>query len=712
MERRDFMHSGQREPVRAPDGSAAAPAVSMDQLCINTMRTLAMDAVQKAKSGHPGTPMSLSPAAYVLWNDLLRYNPEDPNWPNRDRFVLSVGHASMLLYSLIYLAGVKSVNEGEDRSKPSLTIDDLKQFRQLSSKTPGHPEYRFTSGVETTTGPLGQGCGNSVGMAMAQRWLAERYNKPGYPIFDYHVWTFSGDGDQMEGVSSEAASIAGHLRLSNLTWLYDSNQISIEGSTKLAFIEDTHKRFEGYGWNVVEVTDANDLELLKERFQEARAQDGIAGGKPTLIVVHSQIAYGAPKKAGTAAAHGEPLGDEEIVGTKKFYGWPEDKTFYVPDGVMEHFQQGIGARGQALNAGWLEMIGRYKAEYPELAAELEMINQHELPDGWDKEIPSYEADKKGIASRESSGKILNAIAPHVPWLIGGAADLSPSTKTNLTFQGAGSYEAGNYGGRNLHFGVREHAMGSITNGIALSGIRPYCSGFLIFSDYMKAPIRLSSIMELPVVYIFTHDSIGVGEDGPTHQPIEQLAQLRATPGIITIRPGDSNEVAEAWRVIMPLKEQPVALILSRQALPTLDRTKYAPASGLAKGAYVVGDCDGTPDVILMATGSELAMAVDAYETLIAEGVKARVVSMPSFDLFEEQSDEYKESVLPLSVTGRVAIEQAAAFGWDRYTGLKGTIIAMHTFGASAPLSDLLKKFGFTPEKVLEAARKQAAGAKL
>ena len=712
MERRDFMHSGQREPVRAPDGSAAAPAVSMDQLCINTMRTLAMDAVQKAKSGHPGTPMSLSPAAYVLWNDLLRYNPEDPNWPNRDRFVLSVGHASMLLYSLIYLAGVKSVNEGEDRSKPSLTIDDLKQFRQLSSKTPGHPEYRFTSGVETTTGPLGQGCGNSVGMAMAQRWLAERYNKPGYPIFDYHVWTFSGDGDQMEGVSSEAASIAGHLRLSNLTWLYDSNQISIEGSTKLAFIEDTHKRFEGYGWNVVEVTDANDLELLKERFQEARAQDGIAGGKPTLIVVHSQIAYGAPKKAGTAAAHGEPLGDEEIVGTKKFYGWPEDKTFYVPDGVMEHFQQGIGARGQALNAGWLEMIGRYKAEYPELAAELEMINQHELPDGWDKEIPSYEADKKGIASRESSGKILNAIAPHVPWMIGGAADLSPSTKTNLTFQGAGSYEAGNYGGRNLHFGVREHAMGSITNGIALSGIRPYCSGFLIFSDYMKAPIRLSSIMELPVVYIFTHDSIGVGEDGPTHQPIEQLAQLRATPGIITIRPGDSNEVAEAWRVIMPLKEQPVALILSRQALPTLDRTKYAPASGLAKGAYVVGDCDGTPDVILMATGSELAMAVDAYETLIAEGVKARVVSMPSFDLFEEQSDEYKESVLPLSVTGRVAIEQAAAFGWDRYTGLKGTIIAMHTFGASAPLSDLLKKFGFTPEKVLEAARKQAAGAKL
>ena len=707
------MHPAHRDVApsrvaRAPDG-AGSPSASIDQLCINTMRTLAMDAVQKAKSGHPGTPMALSPAAYVLWNQLLRYNPDDPNWPNRDRFVLSVGHASMLLYSLIFLAGVKAVNEGEDRSQPSLGLDDLKQFRQLSSKTPGHPEYRFTSGVETTTGPLGQGCGNSVGMAMAQRWLAERYNKPGFPIFDYHIWTFSGDGDQMEGISSEAASIAGHLKLSNLTWLYDSNQISIEGSTKLAFIEDTHRRFEGYGWNVVEVADANDLELLRERFQEARAQDGIAGGKPTLVVVHSQIAYGAPKKAGTAAAHGEPLGDEEIVGTKKFYGWPEDKSFYVPDGVMQHFQAGLGDRGRGLNAAWLELLGRYKAEYPELAAELEMMNQHELPEGWDREIPTFEADKKGVASRESSGKVLNAIALHVPWLIGGAADLSPSTKSNLTFQGAGSFEAGSYGGRNLHFGVREHAMGSISNGIALSGIRPYCSGFLIFSDYMKAPIRLAAIMELPVVYIFTHDSIGVGEDGPTHQPIEQLAQLRATPGLMTIRPGDANEVAEAWRLILPLKEQPAVLSLSRQPLPTLDRTKYAPASGLAKGAYVLGDCDGTPDVILMATGSELALVVGAYETLTAEGVKARVVSMPSFELFEEQTDEYKESVLPRAVRARVAVEQATSFGWDRYVGLDGTIIAMHTFGASAPMSDLMTKFGFTPEKVLEAARKQARG---
>ena len=704
------MGSGERDPARAPDGSSGGPA-AIDQLCINTMRTLAMDAVQKAKSGHPGTPMSLSPAAYVLWNQLLRYNPADPNWPNRDRFVLSVGHASMLLYSLIFLAGVKSVNEGEDRSKPSLTIDDLKQFRQLSSKTPGHPEYRFTSGVETTTGPLGQGCGNSVGMAMAQRWLAERYNKPGFPIFDYHVWTFSGDGDQMEGVSSEAASIAGHLKLSNLTWLYDSNQISIEGSTDLAFIENTHRRFEGYGWNVLEVHDANDLGLLRAQFEAARAQDGAEGGRPTLIVVHSKIAWGAPKKQGTAAAHGEPLGDEEIAGTKRFYGWPEDKTFYVPDEVPKHFQAGIGARGETLNAEWLEMIGRYKTEYPELAAELEMINQHQLPEGWDKEIPSFDADKKGVASRESSGKILNAIAPHVPWMIGGAADLSPSTKTNLTFQGAGSFEAGHYGGRNLHFGVREHAMGSICNGIALSGIRPYCSGFLIFSDYMKAPIRLSAIMELPVVYIFTHDSIGVGEDGPTHQPIEQLAQLRATPGIMTIRPGDANEVAEAWRVIVPLREKPAALILSRQALPTLDRTRYAPASGLARGAYVLGDCEGTPAVILMATGSELSLAVAAYEALTAEGIKARVVSMPSFDLFEEQDAAYRESVLPVAVTGRVAIEQASSFGWDRYVGFKGAIIAMHTFGASAPLADLQTKFGFTPEKVLQTAREQARGAK-
>ncbi len=697
------MRSIQGDFTRAPDGGNAGGA-SIEDLCVNTMRTLAIDAVQKAKSGHPGTPMSLSPAAYVLWNDLLRYDPKQPSWPNRDRFVLSVGHASMLLYSLIHLSGIVE-KPGSD--KPSLTLEDLTQFRQMNSRTPGHPEYRFTSGVETTTGPLGQGCGNSVGMAMAQRWLAERYNKPGFSLFDYHVWVFSGDGDNMEGVASEAASLAGHLKLSNLTWLYDSNQISIEGSTDLAFTEDTHKRFEAYGWNVLEVKNAEDRASLKQRFEEARGQDGADGGKPTLIVVHSQIAFGAPTKAGTAAAHGEPLGDEEIKGVKRFFGFPEDKQFYVPDGVLGHFQDGLGKRGAALSAEWFEMLERYRKEYPELAAELDMIGHHALPAGWDKDIPSYPADAKGIASRESSGKVENAIALNVPWMIGGAADLAPSTKTNLTFQGAGSFNPGTYGGRNLHFGVREHAMGSICNGIALSGVRPYCSGFLIFSDYMKPPIRLSAIMELPVIYIFTHDSIGVGEDGPTHQPIEQLAQLRATPGIMTIRPGDANEVAEAWRVIMPLTEQPAALILSRQALPTLDRSKYAPASGLAKGAYVLASCEGTPDVILMGTGSELHLVVGAYETLTAEGIKARVVSMPSFDLFEQQDEAYRESVLPAAVRGRVAVEQASSFGWDRYVGLTGTIIAMHSYGASAPLSALLTKFGFTPEKVLTAARAQA-----
>ncbi len=688
--------------VAAPD-SGGNPTGGIDQLCINTIRTLSMDAVQKAKSGHPGTPMGLAPVAYTLWQNVLRYDPAEPRWPGRDRFVLSVGHASMLLYSLIYLAGVREVNEGGEEGAPSLSIADLQQFRQMSSKTPGHPEYRFTSGVETTTGPLGQGCGNSVGMAIAERWMAQRYNKPGFALFDYHVYVLCGDGDMMEGVSSEAASVAGHLGLSNLTWIYDSNQISIEGSTELAFIENTHKRFEAYGWAVSEVPDANDTALIEQRLEEARA----VTDRPSMIVVHSQIGYGAPHKAGTKEAHGEPLGDDEIRGAKRAYGFPEDKQFYVPDGVMQNFAAGIGQRGARLSAEWYALFDRYRAEYPELAAELDMINQHTLPDGWDKEIPTFEPSEKGVASRESSGKVLNAIAPNLPWLIGGAADLSPSTKTNLTFQGAGSFERDSYGGRNLHFGVREHAMGSISNGIALSGIRPYCSGFLIFMDYMKPPIRLSAIMELPVLYIFTHDSIGVGEDGPTHQPIEQLAQLRATPGLLTIRPGDANEVAEAWRLVLPLKEQPAALILSRQPMPTLDRSKYAPASGLAKGAYVLADSDGTPDVILMATGTEVGMAVSAYETLKAEGVKARVVSMPCWELFEQQSQEYRDAVLPPSVTGRVVIEQAAALGWDRYAGATGSMIVMRTFGASAPLGALLEKFGFTPEKVLDAARKQA-----
>ncbi len=688
--------------VAAPDGGGS-PTGGIDQLCINTIRTLSMDAVQKAKSGHPGTPMGLAPVAYTLWQNLLRYDPAEPRWPDRDRFVLSVGHASMLLYSLIYLTGIREVNEGGEKGAPSLSIADLQQFRQMSSKTPGHPEYRFTSGVETTTGPLGQGCGNSVGMAIAERWMADRYNKPGFTLFDYHVYVLCGDGDMMEGVSSEAASVAGHLGLSNLTWIYDSNQISIEGSTELAFIENTHKRFEAYGWAVSEVPDANDTALIQQRLEEARA----VTDRPSMIVVHSQIGYGAPHKAGTKEAHGEPLGEDEIRGAKRAYGFPEDKQFYVPDGVMQNFAAGIGQRGARLSAEWYALFDRYRAEYPELAAELDMINEHTLPEGWDKEIPTFEPSEKGVASRESSGKVLNAIAPNLPWLIGGAADLSPSTKTNLTFQGAGSFERGSYGGRNLHFGVREHAMGSISNGIALSGLRPYCSGFLIFMDYMKPPIRLSAIMEVPVLYIFTHDSIGVGEDGPTHQPIEQLAQLRATPGLLTIRPGDANEVAEAWRLVLPLKEVPAALILSRQPMPTLDRSKYAPASGLAKGAYVLADSDGTPDVILMATGTEVGMAVSAYEKLTAEGIRARVVSMPCWELFEQQSQEYRDAVLPPSVTGRVVIEQAAALGWDRYAGATGSMIVMRTFGASAPLGALQEKFGFTPEKVLDAARKQA-----
>jgi transketolase len=701
-------HLARTSFLSAPDGGAGAGS-GIDQLCINTIRTLAMDAVQKAKSGHPGTPMGLAPVAYTLWQNILRYDPAEPRWPGRDRFVLSVGHASMLLYSLIFLAGVKEIRDEDhegntvQKGSPALTLDDLKQFRQMSSKTPGHPEYRFTSGVETTTGPLGQGCGNSVGMAMAERWMAERYNKPGFTLFDYHVYVLAGDGDMMEGVSSEAASIAGHLKLSNLTWIYDSNQISIEGSTALAFIEDTHKRFEAYGWSVSEVPDANDTALVQQRLEEARA----VTDRPSMIVVHSQIGYGAPKKAGTKEAHGEPLGDEEIKGAKRAYGFPEDKQFYVPDGVPGHFAAGIGKRGATQSRAWYELFDLYRIEYPELAAELDMINEHRLPEGWDKEIPVFEASEKGVASRESSGKVLNAIAPNLPWLIGGAADLSPSTKTNLTFQGAGSFEASSYGGRNLHFGVREHVMGSICNGIALAGIRPYCSGFLIFMDYMKPPIRLAAIMELPVLYIFTHDSIGVGEDGPTHQPIEQLAQLRATPGLLTIRPGDANEVAEAWKVVLPLKEQPAALILSRQPLPTLDRRKYAPASGLAKGAYVLATCDSTPDVILMATGTEVGMAVAAYETLKSEGIKARVVSMPCWELFEQQTQAYRDSVLPPSVTGRVVIEQAAALGWDRYAGASGKMIVMRTFGASAPLSALMQKFGFTPELILEAAREQA-----
>jgi transketolase len=685
--------------------SAASPAnTDIDILCIDTIRTLAMDAVQKANSGHPGTPMAMAPVAYTLWQHFLNTDPADPSWPNRDRFVLSVGHASMLLYALIHLAGLRAVNEHEDTEGPALTIDDLKNFRQIGSKTPGHPEYRMTSGVETTTGPLGQGCGNSVGLAMAQKFMANRYNKPGFDLFDYHVFVLAGDGDMMEGVSAEAASTAGHLRLGNLTWIYDSNHITIEGDTNLAFDEDVAARFAAYGWDVQHVADANDIGAIEAALAHAKS----VTDRPSFIVVHSVIGFGAPKKAGTRHAHGEPLGEEEVRGAKRAYGWPEDAQFLVPDGVYDHFKAGVGKRGAERRSAWLELLGRYTREFPDLAAELDMMNQHTLPEGWDRDIPSFPADAKGLATRDSSQKVLNAIAQRVPWMIGGAADLAPSTKSNLTFEGAASFEADNYGGRNLHFGIREHAMGSICNGLALSALRSYGSGFLIFSDYMKAPIRLSAIMELPVVYIFTHDSIGVGEDGPTHQPIEQLVSLRAIPGMVVIRPGDANEVAEAWRHVMTLKEQPACLILSRQPMPTLDRTVYAAATGTAKGAYVLADAEGgEPEVILMATGSEVGLVVGAYETLKAEGIRARVVSFPSWDLFEAQPKEYRNSVLPPQITARVAVEQAATIGWDRYVGASGVVIGMHTFGASAPMAALMKKFGFTPDAVADAARRQA-----
>jgi transketolase len=676
---------------------------SIDQLGINSLRILAMDAVQKAKSGHPGTPMGMAPVGYTLWQHALNYDPADPHWPNRDRFVLSVGHASMLLYGLLHLANVASDAEHRDKGPFAVTLDDIKQFRQLGSVTPGHPEYRMTAGVETTTGPLAQGVSNSVGMAIAQRYMAQRYNKPGFALFDYHIYALNGDGCMMEGVSSEAASTAAHLKLSNLTWIYDSNHITIEGSTDLAFDEDVGARFQAYGWHVQHVADANDTAAVAKALDAAKAETT----RPSMIIVHSIIGYGAPKKAGTREAHGEPLGDEELKGAKKFFGWPEDSQFLVADGVHERFAEVMGARGAKAHAAWNDLFARYREEYPELAHEIEMIGEHSLPEGWDADIPVFPADAKGIASRDSSQKVLNAIAKRVPWMIGGAADLAPSTKSNLTFEGAGSFEADNYGGRNLHFGIREHAMGSICNGIALSGLRAYGSGFLIFSDYMKAPIRLSAIMELPVIYIFTHDSIGVGEDGPTHQPVEQLIALRAIPGMMVLRPGDANEVAEAWRVVMKLTHQPACLVMSRQALPTIDRTKYASAAGVAKGAYVLADSQGKPDVILMGTGSEVSLCVAAYEKLTAEGIKARVVSMPSWELFEDQDEAYRNAVLPNDVTGRVGVEMGGTFGWDRYTGFGGAIIGMHSFGASAPIAALQAKFGFTVDAVLEAARKQA-----
>jgi transketolase len=678
----------------------------IDRKAIDTIRTLSMDAVQAANSGHPGTPMAMAPVVYTLWQRFLRFDPEDPIWPNRDRFVLSIGHASMLLYSVLHLAGVKAVNSKYERlGELSVSLDDIKRFRQLDSKCAGHPEYRWTSGVETTTGPLGQGVATSVGMAMAARWQAAYFNRPGFEIFDYNVYALCGDGCMMEGVQSEAASLAAHLRLSNLCWIYDSNRITIEGATTLAFTEDVPARFRGYGWNVLHVSDANDTEALARAFESFRATND----RPTLIVVDSHIGYGAPHKQDTSAAHGEPLGEEEIKLAKRRYGWPEDAKFLVPPGVREHFRDGVGKRGKALRNEWFARFQEYKKAHPALADHLERMQRRELPVGWDRDLPSFPADPKGVAGRDSNAKVLNVVAKNVPWLLGGSADLSPSTKTHLTFDGAGDFQAGAPSGRNLHFGIREHAMASILNGLALSKVRPYGSGFLIFSDYARGAIRLAAIMEIPVIHIFTHDSIGVGEDGPTHQPIEQLPGLRSIPGLMTIRPADANEVAEAWRVILELQHEPVALILSRQACPTLDRTRYAAASGVKQGAYVLADAkSGRPDVILMATGSEVGLCVAAYEKLAAEGIAARVVSMPCWELFERQSKQVRDSVLPPEVTARVSVEQASVFGWERYVGLTGASIGMRNFGASAPLKELQKKFGFTLENVIDAARQQLA----
>ncbi|MGN6377624.1 MAG: transketolase [Gaiellales bacterium] len=679
-----------------------------DLLVINTIRTLAMDAVQAANSGHPGTPMALAPVVYCLWQDFLRFDPEDPIWPNRDRFVLSNGHASMLLYSMLYLTGVKAVNSQYERQgELAVTLEDIKRFRQLDSKCPGHPEYRLTSGVETTTGPLGQGVATSVGMAIAGEWQAAHFNRPDFDLFDYNVYALCGDGDMMEGISSEAASLAGHLRLSNLCWIYDNNRISIEGSTRLAFSDDTATRFIGYGWNVTRVGDANDLDMLRRAlgvFRDTR-------DRPTLIIVDSHIGYGAPNKQDTGAAHGEPLGEDEIRLAKRFYGWPEDAKFLVPDGARERLAEGCGRRGRELHGAWLARFESYRTRFPDLADAIDRMQYRRLPDGWDADLPTFAPDPKGIAGRDASGKVLNAIATHVPWLIGGAGDLAPSTKTRLTFDGAGDLEAGTIGARNMHFGVREHAMAAVVNGLSLSKMRAFGAGFLIFSDYARPAIRLSALMEIPTIHVFTHDSIGVGEDGPTHQPVEQLASLRAIPGLITIRPADANEVVEAWRVIMRLRHQPAVLVLSRQALPVLDRTRYAAATGTARGAYILADAEGgRPDVLLLATGSEVSLCVDAYERLTTEGIRARVVSMPSWELFELESPAYRDAVLPPEVTARVSVEQASTFGWERYVGSSGARIGMVTFGASAPLKELQKKFGFTVDHVVEAARAQLAPA--
>ena len=682
--------------------ASSMTADQLDQLAINTIRTLSIDAVQQANSGHPGTPMALAPLVYTIWNRVLSFDPKDPIWPNRDRFLLSNGHASMLLWSVLHLTGTRAVNaEYEDLGQPSVTLDDIRHFRQLNSKAPGHPEYHWTSGVEATTGPLGQGVATSVGMAIAEKWLASRYNRPGFDIFDYRIYVTCGDGDMMEGVASEAASLAGHLRLDNLCWIYDNNHITIEGSTRITFSEDIAARFQGYGWNVLRVGNANDTGLIENALDIFRNTKG----RPTFIILDSHIGYGSPHKHDTAEAHGEPLGEEEVRLTKQFYGWPEDAKFLVPDAVYQRFADGIGARGAEARRRWTQLFATFESKYPDLAAEIDLMQRRELPKGWDRDLPVFPASAKGIAGREASGQVLNVLAQNIPWLVGGSADLGTSNKTTLKFEGAGDIEAETPGGRNLHFGIREHAMMAAVNGLSLSKLRAFGATFLIFSDYARPAIRLAAIMELPTIFIFTHDAMGDGEDGPTHQPVEQLASLRAIPGLDVIRPADANEVVEAYRTIMQFSHEPAAIALSRQPLPTLDRSKYAPASGVARGAYVLGDAPGgKPEIILIASGSEVSLAVQAHEHLLADGIRSRVVSMPSWDLFEKQTRDYRNSVLPPDVTARVAIEQASTLGWERYVGSAGRVIGMKTFGASAPLKELQKKFGFEPERVVDVVR--------
>ena len=674
----------------------------LDQLSINCIRTLSMDAVQQAKSGHPGTPMALAPLVYTLWNRVMRFDPQDPIWPNRDRFVLSNGHASMLLWSMLHLTGTRAVNaEYEQLGQPAVSLDDIRRFRQLDSKAPGHPEYHWVSGVEATTGPLGQGVAMSVGMAIAQKWLADRFNRPSFDIFDYNIYAICGDGCMMEGVGSEAASLAGHLALDNLCWIYDNNHITIEGSTRITFTEDVATRFLGYGWNVLRVGDANDIDRIEYALDIFRKTKE----RPTFVMLDSHIGYGSPHRQDSAAAHGEPLGEEEIRLTKRDYGWPENAKFLVPDAVRGHFAAGIGTRGAQARSDWNELFSTYRSAYPRLATEIDLMQRRELPVGWDAALPVFPIDSKGVAGRDASGKVLNVLAQNIPWLLGGSADLGSSNKTILAFAGAGDFEPGSPGGRNLHFGIREHAMAAVVNGLSLSKLRAFGATFFIFSDYARPAIRLSALMELPTIFVFTHDAMGDGEDGPTHQPVEQLASFRAVPGLVLLRPADANEVVEAYRYILKLRHRPAALALSRQPLPTLDRSKYAAASGVARGAYVLADAPGgNPEVILVGSGSEVSLCVDAHEKLLAEGIRSRVVSMPSWDIFEHQTQEYQDSVLPPYVMARVAVEQASTLGWERYVGRSGRVIGMKTFGASAPLKELQRKFGFEPERVAEIAK--------